>query len=35
MKFGETKKFYIDDNCPELLEFSVYTNKGVVTYSVN
>lgn len=34
MKFGVTKEFYIKD-CPGLLEFSVHTNKGVVTYSVN
>ncbi|MBZ8007073.1 hypothetical protein AVBRAN9334_02755 [Campylobacter sp. RM9334] len=33
MKFGETKQFGIFD-CSDVVEFSVYTNKGFVTYSV-
>ncbi|ULO02377.1 hypothetical protein AVANS_1772 [Campylobacter sp. RM5004] len=35
MKFDETKEFVIiGDKCSDVVEFSVYTNKGVVTYSV-
>lgn len=33
MKFGETKQFGIFD-CSDVVEFSVYTNKGFVTYDV-
>ena len=37
LKFGESREYvtYNDENCSTILEFSIYTNKGVVTYSVN
>lgn len=37
MKFGESGEFYThnDESCSSIIEFTVYTNKGYVTYSVN
>lgn len=38
MKFGMSSEFYIYNTntiCPSIIEFTVYTNKGYVTYSVN
>ncbi|MBZ7992388.1 hypothetical protein AVBRAN9333_01595 [Campylobacter sp. RM9333] len=36
LKFGESREFmtFNNENCSSILEFSVYTNKGIVTYSV-
>lgn len=36
LKFGESREFTTVNNksCSSIIEFSVYTNKGVVTYSV-